>query len=318
MILVDHAIWPAHGTVWAHLVSDSSLEELHEFARALGLPPKSFDLDHYDVPEARIAALVRAGAVQVPPRELLARLVASGLRVRGAHRMTEGVRRRDADLWRRWGELAGVTGITGVTVTREAASHGWRELGSDLLRRWSQSHRHYHDTAHLYDVLLNLDTLVHVGERVEPQVLLAAWFHDAVYDGRPGQDEEESARLAESTLSQVGARDDLAAEAGRLVRVTIDHDVTARGADDQAGAALVDADLAILASPPKRYAAYTEAVRREYAHVPDDAFQAGRGDVLARLLRRERLFHTRGGRLRWEDAARANLRAELDRLHGRV
>lgn len=314
MILVDEAIWPAHGTVWAHLVSDTSLEELHEFARANGLPPKGFDLDHYDVPQARIAELVAAGAVQVSSRELLARLVASGLRVRGMHREAEGLRRRDADLWHRWGGLAAHV----LPRTSPEVGRAWRHLGSDLLTRWAQPHRHYHDTAHLYDVLLSLDTLLQVGERVDAPVLVAAWFHDAVYEGRPQQDEEDSARLAETALLQVGARDEVIGEAARLVRVTIDHDVAggAGEAADHAGAVLVDADLSILAAPAKRYDAYTQAVRREYAHVPDEAFRQGRGDVLARFLSRDRLFHTRAGRQRWEDAARANINAELRRLRG--
>lgn len=80
-MLVDKPIWPAHGMLWAHLVSDESLEELHAFAAAVGLPPRSFDRDHYDVPERRIPELVAAGAVEVTGRELVLRLQASGLRV---------------------------------------------------------------------------------------------------------------------------------------------------------------------------------------------------------------------------------------------
>ncbi|BDI23153.1 DUF4031 domain-containing protein [Herbiconiux sp. L3-i23] len=85
-VLIDTAMWPAHGTVWAHLVSDESLEELHAFARANEVPPRSFDLDHYDVPERRVAELVAAGAVSVSGHELVRRLIASGLRVRGRDR----------------------------------------------------------------------------------------------------------------------------------------------------------------------------------------------------------------------------------------
>ncbi len=33
-VLIDTAMWPAHGTLWAHLVSDASLDELHAFAAA--------------------------------------------------------------------------------------------------------------------------------------------------------------------------------------------------------------------------------------------------------------------------------------------
>ena len=80
-VLIDQPMWPAHGMLWAHLVSDRSLEELHAFAAAAGLPLRSFDLDHYDVPERRHAQLVAAGAEPVSNRELVKRLQASGLRV---------------------------------------------------------------------------------------------------------------------------------------------------------------------------------------------------------------------------------------------
>jgi predicted metal-dependent HD superfamily phosphohydrolase len=55
-------------------------------------------------------------------------------------------------------------------------------------------------------------------------------------------------------------------------------------------------------------------VRREYAHVPDDAFVIGRAAVLRNLLSLPRLFHTPVLRDRWEDAARANLTRELSGL----
>jgi hypothetical protein len=81
VILIDEPIWPAHGTLWAHVVSDSSLDELHEFARTSGLPARSFDSDHYDVPQERRESLIAQGATPVTGKELVRRLQASGLRV---------------------------------------------------------------------------------------------------------------------------------------------------------------------------------------------------------------------------------------------
>lgn len=81
-VLIDPPRWPAHGRLWSHLVSDSSLEELHVFARAAGIPERGFDADHYDVPADRYDALVAAGAEPVGARELLERLIGSGLRRR--------------------------------------------------------------------------------------------------------------------------------------------------------------------------------------------------------------------------------------------
>lgn len=80
-VLIDQPRWPAHGRLWSHLVSDTSLEELHAFAAAAELPARSFDLDHYDVPEERYVELVAAGAEPVTIRGLVTRLQASGLRV---------------------------------------------------------------------------------------------------------------------------------------------------------------------------------------------------------------------------------------------
>lgn len=81
MILVDEPIWPAHGTLWAHLISDASLDELHAFAAAARIPRRSFDADHYDVPQERLAELIRLGATPVAGKELVRRLQSSGLRV---------------------------------------------------------------------------------------------------------------------------------------------------------------------------------------------------------------------------------------------
>lgn len=171
-----------------------------------------------------------------------------------------------------------------------------------LLAAYAHPARGYHDTLHLTEVLDRLDELPG-GDAVVVRV--AAWFHDGVYDGEPGA-EERSAQWAERALA--GHDPALVAEVARLVRMTEHH----RPADDDtAGCLLSDADLAILAAPPERYAAYVAAVRREYAHVPDDAFATGRAAILRDLLAKPHLFHTAYAREHWEARARANVEAEL-------
>ncbi len=83
-ILVDEARWEWRGERWAHLVSDVSLDELHDFARALGLRYLSFQGDHYDLARPRRQDAIDMGAAPVSSRELVRRLVAAGLRRRGA------------------------------------------------------------------------------------------------------------------------------------------------------------------------------------------------------------------------------------------
>jgi hypothetical protein len=80
-VLIDPPVWPAHDTIWSHLVSDSSYDELHAFAERAGLPRRAFDHDHYDIPEARYAEMIALGATAVTGRELVLRLIRSGLRV---------------------------------------------------------------------------------------------------------------------------------------------------------------------------------------------------------------------------------------------
>ena len=82
MILIDPPSVPWRGRLWSHLASDTSFEELHAFARELGIPDRGFDRDHYDVPSEYYETVLALGATPVTSRELVARLVAAGLRRR--------------------------------------------------------------------------------------------------------------------------------------------------------------------------------------------------------------------------------------------
>lgn len=82
MLYIDPPNWPGHGRMWSHLVSDVSFAELHAFAVRLGMPPRAFDGDHYDVPEGTYPEAVRLGAVEVSSKELVRRMTGAGLRRR--------------------------------------------------------------------------------------------------------------------------------------------------------------------------------------------------------------------------------------------
>jgi predicted metal-dependent HD superfamily phosphohydrolase len=181
------------------------------------------------------------------------------------------------------------------------------DLRDRLLAAYSTG-RGYHDVRHLAEVI---DRLEELGEGEDPELVLAAWFHDAVYDGEPGA-EERSAALAEAELASSAVD---AGEVARLVRITERHDPVP---GDRRGEALCDADLAVLASAEERYREYTAGVREEYAAHSDEAFRAGRLAVLEDLAAREHLFRTAHAREHWESRARENLRREIDELrhHG--
>jgi predicted metal-dependent HD superfamily phosphohydrolase len=185
------------------------------------------------------------------------------------------------------------------------------ELGASLLRRYAEPHRRYHGRQHLLQVLRMVDRLAGAEDLV--LVRLAAWFHDAVYDpDTDGADNEAaSAGLAVAVLSLLGVPTDRIAEVRRLVLLTATH---APQPGDRNGELLCDADLAVLARPAAEYDAYAAAVRREYAHVDDPAFRAGRAAVLRRLLDLPALYRVPALAARWEAPARANLHRELAAL----
>lgn len=196
------------------------------------------------------------------------------------------------------------------TAARVNARDDVAGAGADLIARYAEPARRYHDLRHLDEVLRGVDELAdHASE--PDAVRLAAWFHDAVYDVTADDNEARSAALAETVLGRLRVDPLLVGEVARLVRLTAGH-VVADG--DLNGAVLCDADLAVLAGDAGRYSTYVDAVREEYAHVPDDAFRAGRAAVLRGLLALDPLFRTPSGRAAWEAAARANVTAELARL----
>jgi predicted metal-dependent HD superfamily phosphohydrolase len=191
-------------------------------------------------------------------------------------------------------------------------------VGAALLGRWREPHRHHHGEQHLADVLDAVHLLADETADVAV-VLLAAWYHDAVYDGRPGEDEERSAQCAERELAGLGVPPQRVRAVAGLVRATVDHtgDPPA-GVDGRDAAVLNDADLSVLAAVEPRYRRYADGVRAEYAHVPEAAFRQGRAAVLQRLLAAPHLFRTHHGRAHWEPAARRNLARELAELTDRT
>ena len=206
-----------------------------------------------------------------------------------------------------------MTGLVGFEAWAELAgdSPTSRTEWSALVAAWSEPHRRYHDLAHLAAVLGLVGEL---GEAADlPAVRLAAWYHDAVYDPQRSDNEEVSAQRARAGLRGL-VDDERAAEVERLVLLTAGHDPAP---EDRNGAALCDADLAVLAAPAESYAAYASAVRAEYGHLSDEEFTAGRTAVLEHLLALPTLYRTPRAQP-WTDTARANMGAELVLLRRRA
>ena len=313
-IYIDPPTWPAHGTVFSHLISDASLAELHEFAAAAGISERAFDRDHYDVPAHLYDELVQAGAKELSGAELTRTLIASGLRIPLKER-PEKIRPR---LLRAW-EAAFAPRLEKAPATFQQQV---AELGESLLQAWEQPHRAYHHSGHLSQMLTDLDRLyAYRTQGSTPLALvLAAWFHDAVYEGAPGEDERRSEQLANISLEPLVTAGLLSGDelqmVSLLVRATATHKLP-ESADLPAGYEpadiqfFLDADMAILAADSAHYRRYLRGVRSEYSHFDDEAFRAGRTTFLRSILGRKRIFLSEQALQLWEEPAQTNLQAEL-------
>jgi len=200
-----------------------------------------------------------------------------------------------------WRETAGNAGI---------AKPGANAVLGDLCRRYCESGRAYHNLDH---VMAMLDAVSGFAEDLHDPVAvrLAVWFHDAVYDPRRNDNEEESAAYASVALSRAGALPTLLPTIERLILATKTHQTPL---DDTDCHILLDADLAVLGSSEADYDRYARAIRAEYAWVPEQDYRAGRKKVLEGFLEHDRLYYTEALFNTHEAAARANLRREIESL----
>lgn len=231
---------------------------------------------------------------------------------RGADRVREGSKSTDG---------SGPPREPMDTALRERIERAWREsrwaLGigpddaalADLLARYAEPQRHYHDLTHLDACLAVLELHRGLTTRVG-EVLTALLFHDAVYDPKRADNEAESASLARTVLTRAGAPEPVIARIEQMIVATRDHEP--HGVED--AALLLDVDLSILGEDRATFDAYDRAIREEHAFVPEGAYQSGRRAVLERFLARPRIFHTEPFHAEREQRARANIQEAIRRL----
>jgi len=208
----------------------------------------------------------------------------------------------------------------GNTITHTTLAR-WLELWSDqadhpalkciyddLVKMYGEPHRHYHNLSHISRCLEELtEARSHADHPFE--VELAMWFHDAIYDLRRSDNEEASARYAQKTLRELIHEEPLERVISLIMSTR--HNQPPKNNDEKL---IADIDLAILGRPPKEYQEYEEGIRQEYNWVPEDRFEVGRTEVLARFLTREHIYHTDHFRERYEENARANLSHSISML----
>jgi predicted metal-dependent HD superfamily phosphohydrolase len=179
----------------------------------------------------------------------------------------------------------------------------------DLVAAYGEAGRHYHGRAHIEALLRLAGT--HRDRLVDPaSIELAIFYHDAVYDPTRSDNEVRSAGLAREHLIQLGAPPPVVERVAFLIDLTR-HGATEPPPNDDDALCFLDWDLSVLGAAPQTYDAYAAAIRREYAHVPEDAYRHGRGSVLSGFLAQPAIYRTAQFRLLWEAKARSNIEREL-------
>lgn len=180
---------------------------------------------------------------------------------------------------------------------------------NSITDHYAQPPRAYHNLDHIAQMLAVFDTHRSLAQDADA-VEFAIWYHDAIYDSRAKDNEELSAKLARTDLTESEAPEALINNVETLILATR-HQQPPVTADEKL---LVDCDLAILGQPEAAFDEYEQAIRAEYNWVPDAAFREGRAKVLKSFLARPSLFSLPEFQRLYETPARANLARSLKRL----
>jgi predicted metal-dependent HD superfamily phosphohydrolase len=179
---------------------------------------------------------------------------------------------------------------------------------SEVIGAYSQPHRYYHTLQHLYFVLTKIADLQILVKNLSV-VKMAAFFHDFVYDTHANNNEEKSVEYTEKILQNLSIPNSIINETKHLILSTKHHQ-----ANDIDAQVFLDADLAILATTPIEYQAYTQAIRQEYHWVNENEYIISRRQVLENFLQRQYIYFTPLMIESSEKLARWNINTELQDL----
>lgn len=189
-------------------------------------------------------------------------------------------------------------------------------VSKDLMRRYTEPNRHYHDMHHIMHCLNELDSAAEylpLDQVSRDLTEIALWFHDSIYLPKSKYSEEWSARYAAVSMVRMGIPDEYVRAVDGLIRATKTHESTHLFSHP-----LLDIDLSIFGRPKDEFDEYERGIRREYAFVPKREFRMGRVAVLTRYLNRPTIYRTEYFLKKYERSARANLERSLKALGSRA
>ncbi len=180
------------------------------------------------------------------------------------------------------------------------------EIYNNLIIKYSEKHRKYHNLNHIEYCLSHFDRVKHLLEN-EDLVEIAIWYHDIIYETSSKTNEEDSAILANDDLTGLGLKDSYVDKVYEMIIAT-KHDVVVSDKDTKY---LIDIDLAILGADKEVFLEYEKNIRKEYKWVPFFMYKKKRFEVLSSFLDKKFIYNTDSFREKFELKARANLNSSL-------
>lgn len=183
--------------------------------------------------------------------------------------------------------------------------HLWLEIE----KKYTEKGRYYHNLQHLENMFSELD-------RVKGNIIrftninFSVFYHDVIYDASSKSNEEKSAKMAQTRLTQINLNESDIDKIFNQILATKAH----QKSEDNDINYLLDADLSILGKDSETYIEYTKKIRKEYSIYPDFLYKPGRKKVLQHFLILENIFKTEYFKTRYEEQAKENIEAELSNL----
>lgn len=144
-----------------------------------------------------------------------------------------------------------------------------------LWDNWNQHGRYYHTVEHLKELVADIERWRHRLTRAEfEQLVLAAFFHDAIYDPKkPESNEDESIKFFRRAYIGKDQRFDLvdkAIECTKHRKRPLDFPLKI----------FWESDNKVFRLPYLKFQDYEKKIRKEYSHVPWDIYKNARIEFL--------------------------------------
>lgn len=182
------------------------------------------------------------------------------------------------------------------------------EFFTDVIDRYHEPHRHYHNWDHIQFMLRNFETIA--PELLTGHGIMAIIYHDVCYDPKAakGVNESASAMKFNSDFSD-RYNDEFKENVSQIILGTIDHVPTGRLDFD----VVFDLDLLGLGWDKETFDRNSVDIRKEYAHVTDEQWNIGRTAFFEKMLSRGWIYRTKPF-AKFEQAARDNMQREINTI----